>query len=185
MSRLPIEEHYCIRTVKALCNLPTEDTCIQECNVTDQYMSETYGIEELETGTFPLTYKNIDKYQRKDKQLLKILKRTIDSNISTDHTNNYHTKSFRGGGKEIDLICREDKIVIPKVLQKYVLHWYHTYLLHPGSDRTELTIKQHLYWNNMQADIRKLVDTCDTCQKTKKYKKKYGHLPEKTAEAVP
>jgi hypothetical protein len=148
-------------------------------------MSETYGIEELETGTFPLTYRIIDKYQRKDTQLLKKLKRTIDSNTSTDHTSNYHTKSFRGGGKEIDLICREDKIVIPKVLQKYVLHWYHTYLLHPGSDRTELTIKQHLYWNNMQADIRKHVDTCDTCQKTKKYKKKYGHLPEKTAEAVP
>ena len=52
-------------------------------------MSETYGIEELETGTFPLTYKIIHKYQRKDKQLLKILKRTIDSNISTDHTNTY------------------------------------------------------------------------------------------------
>ena len=37
----------------------------------------------------------------------------------------------------------------------------------------------------MQADIRKHVSTCDTCQRTKKYKKKYGHLPEKTAEAVP
>ena len=109
MSRLPIEEHYCFRTAKVLCNLPTEETCIQECYVTDQYMSETYGIEELETGTFPLTYKIIDKYQRKDKQLLKILKRTIDSNISTDHTNNYHTKSFRGGGTDIDLICRNEK----------------------------------------------------------------------------
>ena len=37
----------------------------------------------------------------------------------------------------------------------------------------------------MQADIRKHVDTCDTCQRTKTYKRKYGHLPEKTAEAVP
>ena len=93
-------------------------------------------------------------------------------------------KSFCGGGTDIDLICRSDKIVVPKVPQKYALNWYHTYLLYPGSDRTELTIRQHLYWENMQADIRAHVRTCDTCQKTKKYKK-YGHLPEKTAEAVP
>ena len=164
--------HDCpLKTVRALCNLPTDDTCIQECNVTAQYMSETYGIEELETGTFPLTYKIIDKYQRKDKQLLKILKRTIDSNTSTDHTSSYHTKSFRGGGTDIDLICRNDKIVIPKVLQKCVLNWYHTYLLHPGRDRTEETIRQHLYWANMSEHVRSHVSTCDTCQKTKKYKK--------------
>ena len=146
MSRLPIEEHYCFRTVKALCSLPSDDTYIQECDVDAKYLSETYGIEELEAGTFPLTYKIIDKYQRKDKDLLNKLKRTIDSSSSTDHTSSYHTKSFRGGGTDIDLICRNDKIVVPKVLQKYVLNWYHTYLLHPGSDRTEATMRQHLYW---------------------------------------
>ena len=75
MSRLPIEEHnYCIRTVKALCSLPSDDTYIKECDVDARYMSETYGITELEAGTFPLTYKILDRYQRKDKQLLKILK---------------------------------------------------------------------------------------------------------------
>ena len=173
MSRLPKEETNNIRVVKSLCNLPTTDDYIQECDVTTQYMSETYGVDKLELGTFPLTYKLLDKYQRKDKQLLKILKRTIDSTSSTDHTSSYHTKSFRGGGTEIDLICRSDKIVVPKALQNYVLEWYHnhTYLLHPGQDRTELTIKQHLYWENMQDDIRKHVSICDTCQRTKKYKK--------------
>ena len=56
----------------------------------------------------------------------KILKRTIDSNSSTDHTSSNHMKSFRGGETDIDLICRSDKILVPKVLQKYVLNWYHT-----------------------------------------------------------
>ena len=40
------------------------------------------------------------------------------------------------------LICKNDKIVVPKILQKYVVNWYHTYLLNPGTYITEATISK-------------------------------------------
>jgi hypothetical protein len=51
--------------------------------------------------------------------------------------------------------------------------------------RTEETIRQHLYWPDMQKDVRQYIKTCDTCQLNKKKNKKYGHLPAKEAETVP
>ena len=40
----------------------------------------------------------------------------------------------------------EVNIVIPSILHIYVLHWYHTYLLHTGIDRLGAMIHQDLYW---------------------------------------
>ena len=138
-------------------------------------------MDELEPDTFPLSFITIDEYQRNNSILLKKLKSSLDTN----NEYGYHVKSFRGGGKEIKLICYNSKIVIPSALQKYVLNWYHTYLLHPGITRTEETIKQHFYWPHLQTDVRKFVGTCDICQKSKKQRLKYGHLPAKEAEVVP
>ena len=42
----------------------------------------------------------------------------------------------------IYLITFEDNIVVPSVIQRYLLHWYHTYLLHLVMDRTEAVIPQ-------------------------------------------
>ena len=54
---------------------------------------------------------------------------------------------FCGGGNiYLNLITCEDKIVLPSILQHYVLHWYHTYLLSPGIDLTEAIIFQNVYW---------------------------------------
>jgi len=162
-----------------MCELNISDNYTCDEDITMEMLSESYCVDKLEDDTFPLTFKFIDKYQRKDSTLMGKLKSSINKN------NGYHTESFRGGGKSIELICYNKKIVIPTALQKYVLNWYHTYLLHPGSTRTEETIKQHFYWPNLQKDVRKYVGTCDVCQKCKKQKPKYGWLPEKEAEAVP
>ena len=93
---------------------------------------ERYGFNQLYGNTFPLTYQTINKYQRKDKELVEKLKRA-----------NYHTKYFSGGGNTSMLICKNNKIFVPKILQKYVVNWYHTYLLHPGMYCIEATISQH------------------------------------------
>ena len=119
-------------------------------------------------------YATIRKYQLADAELMNKLQ-----------TETYDVHTFRGGGKPVELVVKDLKIVIPKSLQSYVLNWYHTYLLHPGATRTEETIKQHLYWKNLQDDVKKHVKTCATCQKCKKQKIKYGHLPAKEAEATP
>ena len=170
---------------KHMCKLGIDDLHMGENDITKEILSESYGLDELEPDTFPLTYEYIDKYQRKDSALMGKLKSSLLNNANNNRLTGYYSKSFRGGGKEIELICYNGKIVIPKILQNYVLNWYHTYLLHPGSTRTEETIKQHFYWQNLQSDVKKYVGTCETCQKCKKQKSKYGWLPAKEAEAVP
>ena len=90
-----------------------------------------------------------------------------------------------GGGKERQLICKNGKIVIPDALQKYVLNWYHTYLLHLGINRTKSTIAQHFFWPMLRSDVRAHIRRCGTCQRCKKSKLKFGHLPVKEAEATP
>ena len=58
----------------------------------------------------------------------------------------FHLKSFCGGGKKRrSLICRNEKIIIPKTLQRRVVTWYHDILCHSGETRTEQTLRQQ-YW---------------------------------------
>ena len=58
----------------------------------------------------------------------------------------YNKGSFSGViNIYINLIKCEGNIFILLILQSYVLYWYHMYLLHPGMDRTEATIRQYLY----------------------------------------
>ena len=79
----------------------------------------------------------------------------------------------------------EDNIVITEILQSYVLHWCHKYLLHPGMDRTEAMIFQHFYWSDIRYAVRKEVTNFDTCQRTKGSNIKYGKLPAKESEEIP
>lgn len=74
---------------------------------------------------------------------------------------------------------------MPKVIQKRIVQWYHDILCHPGTTRTEETIKQHFYWKNLRNDVHNICSTCKICQFNKNQRKKYGHLPEKQAEATP
>ena len=96
-------------------------------------------------------------------------------------------KSYFCGGSNIDLrlITCKDNIVILSKLQSYVLHWYHMYLLHPGMDRMEAIIFQHLYWPNIINAVQKGVPNFDTCQLTKQSNKKSGKLPAKLSEEIP
>jgi hypothetical protein len=97
----------------------------------------------------------------------------------------YLSQEFHGGGKVTPLICYKNKIVIPALLQKHVIMWYHTTLCHPGINRTEETIGQHLWWPKMRNHITNYVRICPLCQRNKKRLKKYGFLPPKDAEAIP
>ena len=89
----------------------------------------------------------------------------------------YHKGSFsRGSNIHFKLITCKDS---------YVLHWYHTYLLHPVMDRTDSMIRQQLDWPNIRDSVQKEVDNCDTCQSTKQSNKKYDKLSYKLAEEIP
>ena len=65
------------------------------------------------------------------------------------------------------------------------MEWYHTYMVHPGKTRMLGTIQNAFYWHGISRHIENYVKTCHKCQLTKKYRKKYGHLPPKKAETKP
>ena len=89
-------------------------------------MSEINDTKEIPEGIFPINLKLIYQYQLKDLSLITKYK---------NHT--YKTGYFYGVSNiYFNLITCEDNIVIPLTIQSYVIHWYHTYLLHPGMDRT-------------------------------------------------
>ena len=74
---------------------------------------------------------------------------------------------------------------MPKVLRKYVVNWYHKYLLHTGTEQTSSTISQQYYWPHLRGDICTHIKVCNICQKNKKQNLKYVKLPAKEAEAIP
>ena len=52
-------------------------------------------------------------------------------------------------------------------------------------NRTEETIRQHYTFPNLREKCKQHIGKCDTCQRYKKQKKKYGYVPAKEAEAEP
>ena len=71
----------------------------------------------------------------------------------------------------ISLIMCKDKIVIPSILQSYVLYWYHTYILYTGMNRTEAMVCQYFYWPDIRYDFRKKVTNSESCQHIKQSNK--------------
>ena len=68
-------------------------------------------------------------------------------------TGTYHKGSFRGGSNiDLNLITCKYGIVIWSILQSYVLHWYHMYLLYPVMYRTEAMIFK--IWTGLKSDIQ-------------------------------
>ena len=160
----------------ALSRLELVGPPMEESHFTQELQSHYYCLhqEDKDTLTYPLSYLLIGQHQKNDKSLVKDLE-----------AGKYHLKSFHRGGKTKKLICHKNKILIPETLKGQVMEWYHLFLSHPGINRTEETIAQHLWWPNMRNDITKHVSCCSICQKNKRRHKKYGLLPPKEAEAIP
>ena len=125
---------------------------------------------------FPLSIQQIAFEQGKDAALqAQVLK----------NPSRYVTKSHKHGDKSYDLIVRDDKIVLPRALQRKAVEWYHTMLAHPGETHTELTMGQHYCWKGMRTTVQSVCGRCPTCQETKKQFRKYGKLPPKEPEVIP
>ena len=73
------------------------------------------------------------------------------------------------------IICKNIKVIVPKIIQKYIVDWYHTYLLHLGPKRTEATISQHYYPPKLRDEIRTHINVCSICQK-KETKPQVWHI---------
>ena len=140
-------------------------------------MSEIFAADnhDLPTDAFPLSFKIFSSFQQRD---------PATDNLLLKDPNQKHVsrKTFHGGEQ---LVCYDGKIFIPQPLRKNIITWYHEYLCHPGEDRTEETIRQHLWWPSLRTDVSNHVRTCKACQMAKKQRVKYGQLPPKEAEFTP
>ena len=165
------------RLPKELAKLPKDDTPLDDTKEAYYATMDCYAREKApRIDHHPVSYEKLDEAQQADPDLKKELKKD---------TCKYHIKDFHGGGKIRSLVCYKDKIVVPKPMQRHVIDWYHTTLCHPGINRTEETIAQHLFWPKMRSQITGYVQTCPTCQRNKRKVKKYGWLPPKEAESTP
>ena len=111
-----------------------------------------------------ISYAHLAAAQQRDPQIKKELQK---DNFC------YQIKVFHGGGMTRSLVCYKDKIVVPKKLQQHVIDWYHTVLFHPGINRTEESIAQHLFWKQSREQVTKYVQTCPVCQKNKRNVNEY------------
>ena len=74
-------------------------------------------------------------------------------------------------------------LVIPEQYKPIIFHTYHNSLLagHQGPYRTAMTIRQRFFIYNLMNKIKRYIEACHTCLKTKlKYKKNrpiYGSVP--------
>ncbi len=86
---------------------------------------------------------------------------------------------------ETSVVCKDNRMIIPKPLQRRAVLWYHHYLQHPGHTHLEETMQATMYWKGMRTIIQSIMKSCKTCQVNKKWKFKYGHLPPKTGVMTP
>jgi hypothetical protein len=129
----------------ALSRLDMNETPLKDTQESYLGILECFGLKQPdETDFHPLNFKHLLKTQESDKTIMKIL--------AMENTK-YELQDFHWGGKVTALICYRNKIVVPNKLQKAVISWYHTTLCHPGINRTEETIGQHLWWPNMREHI--------------------------------
>ena len=134
--------------------------------------------EDTEDSVYPVTINEIAEAQRQDDKWKKHLQRP-------NTRAGFLVVIFDDTPVLVKEDDRRQRLVIPDCLQEKILYWYHHYLQHPGKDRMEDTISATMYWHGMRAQIRRMVQTCQRCQKGKIRKWKYGHLPPKEAVTRP
>jgi len=76
---------------------------------------------------------------------------------------------------ENGVILKGDRIVIPPGLQKRILEQIHQG--HQGMEKCKLRAKEAVYWININSDIERMVQECNTCQKFQKSQQKESLLP--------
>ena len=118
--------------------------------------------------------------QLNDESLVNMVDGHIKASNSTSSTT-YTYKSVEG----IELIHKNNRILVPQSKQQVVLEWYHNILIHPGEKRMIETIKLVFTWSGLNKQVKQLVKTCHECQMYKKAgKKNYSLLPPKDAESI-
>ena len=115
----------------------------------------------------PISFKQIQCYQRKDATIQKLQTR-----------GEYSCKLF---GKYELWVCKlngKERVMVPESLQHQLMEWFHENLSHPWQKRMYNTMAMYYTWKGMKRDVEYFVSTCVKCQKFKRTaQKKYAKLP--------
>ena len=124
---------------------------------------------------YPLTVKEIIEAQKVDKKLKHFFKHnaTLDKGLELQII------------KDQKCICNKGRLVIPMLLQRQAMMWYHHYLQHPGHTCLEEMMNTAIYWKGMQKTIQSITKSCKSCQVKKICTLKYGHLSSKIVVSTP
>ena len=115
------------------------------------------------------------QHQQEDKSLL----------AAAQRNKSYAVKNFTTACWVCKLICLHGKTVVPKIVQKQVVQWYHVQLCHPGETRTEQKICQHFTWGRIVKTVKTVCASCAMWKITKTKTVKYGKLPAEKAKTNP
>ena len=117
--------------------------------------------------------------QISDEGLVKIVKNHLS--ISGKNNTIYTYKSV----EDVELVHKNNQILVPQSKQQSVLDWYNKILIHPGEAQMIETVNLVFTWSSLNKQVKKLVKTWHECQICKRAgKKKYRLLPPKSAESI-
>ena len=151
-------------------NFYSQEVTSAEAPKYEDSMNFVFANTQEEESIYPLTVSEIAEAQKEDADLKQLAK-----------ADKYEKKLV----EDITVYCKDDKLVIPKTLQRQAVEWYHHYLQHPGSTRLEETLRGSMYWKGMRRTVRAYVKNCKKCQVNKRRQKKYGKLPPKQVVTKP
>jgi hypothetical protein len=139
------------------------------------HMNEVFENCSDQDEIYPLTTAEIAAAQRADASLKHLFKRNavIDQGLEIKLIEN------------MTCVCKDGRLVIPKLLQVHAVKWYHHCLQHLGHTRLKETMNTAMYWKGIRTTIRSLTKSCKSCQVNKRRSQKYVHLPPKTVYTIP
>jgi hypothetical protein len=126
--------HHCCSFIKS--STPTEAYCF--------HMNEVFVNCSEEDEIYPLRTEEIASAQWADASLKHLFKcnAVIDQGLEIKLIEN------------MTCVCKDGRLVIPKLLQVCAVKWYHHYLQHPGHTRLKETMNTAMYWKGMRTTIR-------------------------------
>ena len=155
---------------------------LSRMRLTEEDFSEEAFVANAARGDFPteypLSYKRLAAEQAACKKLQ-------DRLLNPKEKHLYVTKQFNFSDTSYDLITRDNKIVVPKRMEKEIVEWCHTHLLHPGQKRLDLTLRQHFTFIGLGPLVKRVCKACNVCRSLKAGQKNCGKLPPNEPEPIP
>jgi transposase InsO family protein len=155
------------------------DPALAECLMHDPEIAECFLQHPVfdEDGRVPFNFISLEEYQNN----CPALQATFEQ-----RPERFYKAKF--GAAQLICISQNgtDKIVLTQELLPRVVKYYHEVMAHAeGMKRLAQTIKRHFFHRNIEAEAKKLVESCTTCNKYKRGGRVYGEAAPRDASVLP